>query len=175
MCCVHKYDYLHAHLFSTGGNKWFLIPIFTLIFTWRYTIAVYLNNLIVCPSYNAVYVWNSIQFRSHLGNLLSIPRGACVYCSIGSLLCTAKRHFVFCWQKYFHAALLADFQPGQIHSTLIVCNFFDYIQWALKCVTICSVFMIWPTWEWISVLKIVCFSYSWFLNWIAKPNRWIEP
>lgn len=87
ICCVHKHDYLVAHLFGTEGNKWFLIQIFTLVFTWRYIRVEYLDNHIVWDETqcfqcieivsNFVVIWGILfhrrKYRS--GNYCLRPKG----------------------------------------------------------------------------------------------------
>lgn len=74
---------LHAHLFSTKGNKWFLIhkhtstrfsPSSFLGLNVTFILSTISTNLIVRVQYNAfnICIWNSIQFLSHLGNLLCL-------------------------------------------------------------------------------------------------------
>lgn len=151
MCCVHKYDYLHAHLFNTGGNKWFLIPMISPSSLLDVTLLLSISTISLSEYYTmALHVWNSIQFRSHLGNLLSTPKGTCVYCSIVSLIVHHRKALCILMTEIFPCRMLADFQHNEIHSILIAYHFFDYIQWALKCLAIYLAFMIWPTWECVS-------------------------
>lgn len=81
---VQEDDYLqHAHLFITRSNKWFLVQnphthknIFTLIFNVDVTLLPTISRtFIVRVQYNvSLHILNSIQFLSHLGNLLYMER-----------------------------------------------------------------------------------------------------